>query len=64
MKSTRSILPAALAALLALVLPASARILSQEEIETAATNFLAYDDLARELLPGRLAFYHIRHCYP
>ena len=53
MKTTRSLLPAALAALLVLALPAYARILSQEEIETAAANFLAYDSLARELLPGR-----------
>ena len=53
MKNARSLLPAALAALFALALPAAARVLSQEEIETAAANFLAYDDLARELLPGR-----------
>ena len=53
MKSTRSLLPAALAALFALALPAPARVLSQEEIETAAANFLAFDSLARELLPGR-----------
>ena len=50
MKSTRSLLPAALAALFALALPAPARVLSQEEIETAAANFLAFDSLARELL--------------
>ena len=53
MKNTRSLLPAALAALFALALPAAARVLSQEEIETAAANFLAFDSLARELLPGR-----------
>ena len=53
MKNARSLLPAVLAALFALALPAAARVLSQEEIETAAANFLAYDDLARELLPGR-----------
>ena len=53
MKNTRSLLPAAFAALFALALPAAARVLSQEEIETAAANFLAFDSLARELLPGR-----------
>ena len=53
MKNTRSLLPAAFAALFALALPAGARVLSQEEIETAAANFLAFDSLARELLPGR-----------
>ena len=53
MKNARSLLPAALAALFALALPAAARVLSQGEIETAAANFLAFDDLARELLPGR-----------
>ena len=53
MKNARSLLPAVLAALFALALPAAARVLSQAEIETAAANFLAFDDLGSQLLPGR-----------
>ena len=54
MKSVRPFRPlAALAALFALALPAGARVLSQEEIETAAANFLVFDDLGSQLLPGR-----------
>jgi len=55
MKPFRSLRPFVAAALAALLLAPSARarILSQEEIETAAANFLAFDSLARELLPGR-----------
>ena len=54
MNARRILRPLFVSVLLALLAaPAPARILSQGEIETAAANFVAFDDLARELLPGR-----------
>lgn len=55
MNANRTLRPLLVSVLLALLAaPAHARILSQKEIEAASpANFLAFDDLGRELLPDR-----------